>query len=132
MNRFRYFAMCRSILCASICLASVSAIASEHKPMTVAAMLRLESELIAKQLATKRNTPARAKAKPILVSIYGVATELQAVVRINGVDVVFEQGRRQPLTPHSSSVRLRHIKPPCVSFVLNAQHQTLCLSVKGS
>lgn len=96
-------------------------------------MVQLESEMIAKQLALKSHHPARVKARSELVSIYGIANELQAVVRINGVDVVFAQGFAQPLTPHRSPLRLRYIKPPCVSYVQHAQHRTICLpNKKGS
>lgn len=107
-------------------------VATQPIPMTVMAMLKVESEVFAKWQAAQNKVALRARPKPSLVSIYGVLPHLRASVLVNGREVVFEQGRKQPLYPQATSLRLRQIKPPCVSFVEGTRPQTVCLSRVGS
>lgn len=102
------------------------------KPLTVLAMMKAESDFLAKWQAQKSKVVARARPKPSLISIYGVVPQLRATVLLNGREVVFEQGRRHPLHPQTNSVRLRNIDPPCVSFFHGAKLETVCMSRVGS
>lgn len=101
-------------------------------PLTVLAMIKAENDVLAQYQAAQTKVAARARPKPALLSIYGVLPQLRATVLVNGHEVVFEQGRKQPLHPQMSGLRLRHITPPCVSFTQNAMPQTVCLSRVGS
>lgn len=103
-----------------------------NPPMTVLAMIKAETQVLENLQAEKNKVSARARPAPLLLSIYGVLPQLRAVVLIEGREVVFEQGRQDPLYPAASSVRLRRIKPPCVSFAQNAQVRTVCLPKVGS
>ncbi len=101
-------------------------------PMTVLAMIKAESDVLATFEVQQKKVAARARPKPALLSIYGVLPQLRATVLVNGREVVFEQGRKHPIYPQTSAMRLRHIKPPCVSFTHHARPQTVCLSRVGS
>lgn len=102
------------------------------KPLTVLAMLKAESDLLAKWQAQKNKVVARTRPKPSLLSIYGVMPQLRATVLLDGREIVFEQGREHPLQPKTKSVRLRNIKPPCVSFFHGRKLETICMSRVGS
>lgn len=102
------------------------------EPATVLAMIRLESDVMAQRLAQKQRVAKRAEPTASLVSIYGLEPALQATVRVGQRDVVFLQGRRQPISPSSGAIRLNYIKPPCVSFTRAGQSQTVCLKRAGS
>ena len=105
------------------------------KPMTVLAMMKVESDYLAKWQAEQRKLAVRRRPGPSLLSIYGVLPQLRATVLVNGHEVVFEQGQNRPVAAHAGhtgSMRLRYIKPPCVSFVHQARRQTLCLPKVGS
>jgi len=105
------------------------------KPMTVLAMMKVESDYLAKWQAEQRKLAVRRRPGPSLLSIYGVLPQLRATVLVNGHEVVFEQGQKRPVAAHArhtGSMRLRYIKPPCVSFVHQARRQTLCLPKVGS
>jgi len=106
--------------------------AKPAKTLTVLAMIKAENDVLARWQAEQNRVALRARPKPSLLSIYGVLPQLRATVLVNGREVVFEQGRTRPLHPKKSSLRLRHIKPPCVSFVQGRRSRTLCLSRVGS
>jgi len=110
----------------------VGAAPEASEPLTVLAMIKTESDVLAKWQAKQNEVAARARPAPSLLGIYGVGLQLRATVLVNGREVVFEQGRPRPVMPQVSSLRLRYIKPPCVSFAQGAQRQTLCLSRVGS
>lgn len=124
-------------LCAT-CLwvaAVVPSTANAKEPLTVLAMMKAETDYLAQWQAKQRKIAARARPAPALLSIYGVLPALRATVLVNGREVVFAQGQRRPLTaysPHIGSLRLRYIKPPCVSFTQGARRRTLCLAKAGS
>lgn len=101
-------------------------------PMTVLAMIKTENDVLAQWQAARNKVAARKRPKPTLLSIYGVLPQLRATVLIDGREVVFEQGRKQPLFPQTNALRLRLIKPPCVSFTRRARLETVCLSRVGS
>lgn len=102
------------------------------EPMTVLAMIKAETDVLAQWRAERNKAASRAHPKPALLSIYGVLPQLRATVLIDGREVVFEQGRTLPLSPITRTFRLRHIKPPCVSFTRGSRPQTVCLSRVGS
>jgi hypothetical protein len=100
-------------------------------PMTVLVMMQAESDVLAKWQSKQQNDAAGAQPAASLLSIYGVLPQLRATVLVNGREVVFEQGRKLPLNLQKSSLRLRLIKPPCVSFAQGAKLQTVCLPRTG-
>jgi hypothetical protein len=104
-------------------------------PLTVLAMMKAESDYLAKWQAQQRKLTARARPAPSLLSIYGVLPQLRATVLVNGHEVVFAQGQKRPVAAHAShagALRLRYIKPPCVSFMHHTRRRTLCLPKVGS
>ena len=115
--------------------AAAAEVSANAKPLTVLAMIKAESDYLAKWQAQQLKRTARVRPAPSLLSIYGVLPQLRATVLVNGREVVFEQGQTQPVQVHGAqrgSLRLRYIKPPCVSFVHQAKRRTLCLSTVGS
>ena len=115
--------------------AAAAEVSANSKPLTVLAMIKAESDYLAKWQAQQRKLTARARPAPSLLSIYGVLPQLRATVLVNGREVVFEQGQTRPVQvqgAHRGSLRLRYIKPPCVSFVHQAKRRTLCLPTVGS
>jgi hypothetical protein len=137
LNRFKFVAMVFGAL-ASFGLvvdgyaAKFPAKSPREKPMSVLGMLQLESNLLSKQHDALSKNQARQKPAPALLSIYGVAAGLHAVVRVDGHEVLFQQGRLKPVMPYTGALKLRYIKPPCVSFVHGSRRKTLCLTAKGS
>ena len=95
--------------------------------MTVEVMAKIESDALAQvyQRATKLAQPSRPA--PKLLAIHGVQPVLQAQLWIDGTLVLFEQGQTKPLVAHVKGLRLRTIKPPCVSFDIRGQPYRLCL-----
>ena len=129
----RVLVMCLSISAAMPAAASNRS--ANAKPLTVLAMIKAESDYLTKWQAQQRKLTARARLMPSLLSIYGVLPQLRATVLVNGREVVFEQGQVRPVATHAGhrdALRLRYIKPPCVSFVHQAKRQTLCLPKVGS
>lgn len=130
--------ICAKSLLASLgCVAVLAPLTMAHaqkpeavpaKPLTVLAMIKAENDVLAQWQAKQRKVSARARPKPALLAIYGVMPQLRATVMVNGHEVVFEQGRREPLQPQASTLRLRQIKPPCVSFTQGARLERVCLS----
>ena len=115
--------------------AAATEVSANLKPLTVMAMIKAESDYLAKWQAQQRKLTARARPAPSLLSIYGVLPQLRATVLVNGREVVFEQGQTRPVQVHGAhrgALRLRYIKPPCVSFVHQAKRRTLCLPMVGS
>jgi len=115
--------------------AAAAEASARSKPLTVLAMIKAESDYLAKWQAQQRKRTARVRPAPSLLSIYGVLPQLRATVLVNGSEVVFEQGQTRPVQVHGAhrgSLRLHYIKPPCVSFVHQAQRRTLCLPTVGS
>jgi hypothetical protein len=137
LNRFKFVVMVFGALASFGSLADghaaqLSAKSPMEKPMSIWGMLQLESNLLAKQHDALNKNQARQKPAPALLSIYGVAAGLHAVVRVDGREVLFQQGRLKPVMPNTSALKLRYIKPPCISFVHGSRRKTLCLTPKGS
>lgn len=103
----------------------------QQASMTVLAMLKVESDVLARWRDQKSKVSSPTPPKPSLISIYGVLPQLRASVMVNGREVVFEQGRKHPVHPRTSALSLRQIKPPCVSFAQGGELQTVCLRRVG-
>jgi len=137
LQSLRWRTITLSLLCAAgLCaVTNVPAAAKAKDPLTVLAMLKAETDYLAQWQAKQRKVAARKRPAPALLSIYGVLPALRASVLVNGHEVVFAQGQSRPLTAysqHTGRLRLRYIKPPCVSFVHGARRRTLCLPKAGS
>ena len=102
------------------------------EPTTVLAMMRLESDVMNQRLSQRQRVTKRTEPTASLVSIYGLEPSLQATVRVGQREIMFVQGRRQPLTPMSGAIHLNYIKPPCVSFTSAGKSQIVCLKRVGS
>jgi len=95
--------------------------------LTVQVMARMESDALEKvyRQATQRAKPPRPV--PKLLAIHGVLPVLQAQLWVDGAFVWFQQGQTNPIAARAKGLRLRAIKPPCVSFDNRGQRHHLCL-----
>ncbi len=102
--------------------------------LTIQAMAKMESEAIQElqEQAERERKPIRRQ--PMLLAIVGVVPELKASVLVDGAPVLFQQGQAKPLDGLESKrrLRLRQIKPPCVSFFDNGQPRRVCLHPENS
>lgn len=121
------------ITMAFILLASEGGLAqskSRASVMTVQTMAKMESDALAqiRQQAARVREPSRPK--PQLLAIHGVLPDLQASLLVDGSPVLFRQGQSRPIQARENRgrLRLRHIKPPCVSYVDRGRPHRLCLS----
>lgn len=95
--------------------------------MTVQAMAKMESDALVQvhRLAAQRAKPPAPV--PKLLAIHGVWPDLQAQLWIDGAFVLFQKGQANPIAPRVKGLRLRAIKPPCVSFDNRGHRHRLCL-----
>ncbi len=95
--------------------------------LTVQVMAKMESDALEKMYrqAAQRAKPQRPA--PKLLAIHGVLPTLQAQLWVDGAFVLFEQGQTNPIAARARGLRLRAIKPPCVSFDNRGQRHRLCL-----
>ena len=96
--------------------------------LTIQVMAKMESDALEQvhRLATQRAKPL--SPAPKLLAIHGVLPVLQAQLWVDGAFVLFQQGQTNPIAAHAEGLRLRAIKPPCVSFDNRGQRHRLCLS----
>jgi len=103
--------------------------ASQASPseLTIQVMAKMESDALEQvhRLATQRAKPA--SPAPKLLAIHGVLPVLQAQLLVDGAFVLFQQGQTNPVAAYAKGLRLRAIKPPCVSFDNRGQRHRLCL-----
>lgn len=104
-------------------------LASQSSPseLTIQVMAKMESDALEQvnRLATQRAKPPRPA--PKLLAIHGVLPVLQAQLWVDGAFVLFQQGQTNPIAANAKGLRLRAIKPPCVSFDNRGQRYRLCL-----
>jgi hypothetical protein len=106
--------------------------APPQEPLTVLAMLRLESDLMAQRQAHRLRVARQQKPKPELISIYGVDHRLHATISWGSRTLEFVQGQSRSLTHPAGLWRLHYIKPPCVSLAWGTERHRICLSRVGS
>uniref|UniRef100_UPI00404715BC hypothetical protein n=2 Tax=Orrella sp. TaxID=1921583 RepID=UPI00404715BC len=101
---------------------------ADRSEMTVQVMAKMESDALDQvyRQATQRAKPTRPA--PRLLAIHGVLPVLQAQLWVDGALVLFQQGQTNPISARAKGLRLRAIKPPCVSFDNRGQRHHLCLS----
>jgi len=109
----------------SPCLAGTNQ--ASPSELTIQVMAKMESDALeqVQRLATQRAKPPRPA--PKLLAIHGVLPVLQAQLWVDGAFVLFQQGQINPIAAHAKGLRLRAIKPPCVSFDNRGQRHRLCL-----
>lgn len=99
--------------------------------MTVQAMAKMESQALAQVYQQAKREAKPAPPAPKLLAIHGVLPMLQAQLWIDGGLVLFQAGQTKPVAATTKGLRLRAIKPPCVSFDKRGQRHRLCLSKAG-
>ena len=109
----------------------LSSVKATSTVMTVQAMAKMESQALEQVHRQAKQGLKPARPAPKLLAIHGVLPALQAQLLIDGVPVLFEQGQVKPVDTLARGLRLRSIKPPCVSFYDRGQSHRLCLSEVG-
>lgn len=102
---------------------------SRPSMMTIQTMAKMESDALAQIRRQSERARQPTQLKPQLLAIHGVLPDLHASLLVDGSPVIFRQGQVRPVQDQSSRGRLllRHIKPPCVSYVDRGRPQRLCL-----
>lgn len=102
---------------------------SRPSMMTIQTMAKMESDALAQIRWQSERARQPTQLKPQLLAIHGVLPDLQASLLVDGSPVIFRQGQVKPVQDQSTrgQLRLRHIKPPCVSYVDRGRPQRLCL-----
>lgn len=95
--------------------------------LTVQVMAKMESDALEQRNRQAAQLAKPKRSAPKLLAIHGVLPVLQAQLWVDGAFVWFEQGQTHPIAAHAKGLRLRAIKPPCVSFSHRGQRHHLCL-----
>ena len=98
---------------------------------SIQAMLKFESDLLSRRQALLEEKKRPKVPKASLIAIFGVLPKLHATVLVGNQEVTFVQGQGKPLIPANSPLRLRYIKPPCISLKQQGRHEILCLKQVG-
>lgn len=80
-------------------------------------MAKMESDALEQMNRQAAQLAKPKRSAPKLLAIHGVLPVLQAQLWVDGAVVWFEQGQTHPIAAHAKGLRLRAIKPPCVSFI---------------